>query len=68
MGEQATASAQRYSIIGAAFAVGLVIGGVATGLFWSWPVWLVIILAVSILVQVVIWAKWWRSVGRSRRE
>lgn len=64
--EQATVSALRHSIIGATFALGLIIGGVATGLFWDWPLWLVVVLAVGILVQVLVWLNWWRAT-RSRR-
>ena len=65
---QVTARAWRNSIIGAAFSIGLLIGGVVTGLFWSWPAWLAVVLVVSLLVQVVIWVRWKGSARRLGKE
>lgn len=62
-----TGRALRDSIVSAAFSVGLLLGGVVTGLFWAWPAWLFLVLGVGVAVQVVIWVRWRMSVRRVER-
>lgn len=58
-----------YSIVGVAFSVGLILGGLVTGLFAAWPPWLYIVLGVSLLIQVVIWGWHMRArKGTGRKE